>query len=128
MPSIVTPSRKRVERGLVDRAMRAHAVAPEPAGRRQFEHARQAAVVGQQQQALGVDVEPADRDDARQIVGQRVEDRRPAFGIARRRHQPARLVEQEQPRALVRLERLAVDADVVAVDDVEGGAGPAFRR
>ena len=45
----------------VDRAVGAHAVAPQPAGRRQLEHAREPAVVGQQQQALGVDVEPADR-------------------------------------------------------------------
>ena len=38
---------------LVDRAMHARAVAPRPAVGRQLELARQAAVVGQQQQALG---------------------------------------------------------------------------
>jgi len=33
--------------GLVDLAMRAHAIAPQPAGGRQFQGARQATVVGQ---------------------------------------------------------------------------------
>ena len=101
-PSTVTPSRKRVELLLRDLAMRAHAIAAQPAGRGQFEHAREAAVVGQQQQPLGVDVEPADRDDARQILGQRVEDGRAALGVARGRDEPARLVEEEQTRALGR--------------------------
>ena len=57
-------------------AVGAHAVAAQPAGRRQLQHAREAAVVGEEQQALGVDVEPADRDDARQVFGQGVEDGR----------------------------------------------------
>ena len=64
-----------VERLLRDAAERAHAVAAQPAGRRQFEHARQPAVIGEQQQALGVDVEPADADQPRQVLRQRAEDR-----------------------------------------------------
>ena len=102
---------QRVELRLIDLAMGAHAIAAQPAGRRQLEHPRQAAVVGQQQQPFGVDVEPADRrrraaapaGRASKIVG------RP-FGIARRRDEAARLVEQAQPRALALAQRLAVDA------------------
>ncbi len=99
-------------------AVRAHAVAAQPSRRRQFEHARESAVVGQQQQALGVDVEPADRDDAWQIGRQRVEYGRATFGVARGRHQPARLMEQEQARAFGLAQALAVDAHVVLVVDV----------
>ena len=60
---------QRVELGLVDRAVRAHAIAPEPGGGGKLQHARQAAVVGQKDQSFAVDVEPADRDDARQSSG-----------------------------------------------------------
>ncbi len=49
-------------------AVRAHAVAAQPAGLRQFQHAGEAAVIGQQQQALGADIEPADADQARQVA------------------------------------------------------------
>ena len=102
--------------------MRAHAIAAQPAGRRQFEHPREAAVVGQQQQPFGVDVEPADRDDARQIRGQGVEDGRPAFRVVRRGDEPARLVEQEQPRALGARSGSPSTLHVVGVADVEGRA------
>ena len=40
------------------------------------------AVVGEQQQALGVEVEPADGDDARHVLGQRVEHGRAALRVA----------------------------------------------
>jgi len=45
---------------LGDLAMGAHAIAPQPAGVGQFQRARQPAVIGQQQQAFGVEIEPAD--------------------------------------------------------------------
>src|SRR6185437_13006237 len=48
-------------------AMDAHAIAPEPTARRQLERARELAVVGQQQQPFRSEIEPADRDDARQL-------------------------------------------------------------
>ena len=83
---------QRVERGLRDRAVGADAVAAEPAGRRQFEDAGEAAVIGEEQEALGVDVEAADGDDARQVRRQRGEDRRPAFGVAGGGDQAFRLV------------------------------------
>src|SRR6185437_13048096 len=71
-----------VERWLHDASLRAHAVAPQPGGRRQLEHARQPAVIGQQQQALGVDVKPPDADQPRQVLRQRRENSRPPFGVA----------------------------------------------
>ena len=72
---------QRIERGLRHRAVRAHAIAPQPAGRGQFEHAREAAVIGQEQQAFGVEVEPADADEARQVLRQALEDGRPALRV-----------------------------------------------
>ena len=114
---------QRVERLLGDLAVGAHAVAPEPAGRRQFEQARQAAVVGQEQQALGVDVEAADGDDARHLRRQRGEYGRPALRVARGGDQPFRLVIEPQPRALARRQRDAVDGDAVRRADIDGGRG-----
>ncbi len=61
-------------------------------------------------------------DEARQVRRQGVEDRRPPFGIARGGDEAARLVEQEQARALGRAEPLAVDPHVVGVAHVVGGA------
>ena len=116
------PSLKASSRACVDGPMRAHPVAAQPTGRRQFEHPREAAVVGEEQQALGVDVEPADRDDARQVRRQGVENGRPPLGIAGGGDEAAGLVEQEEPGALGRGEPLAVDPDVVLVGHVVGGA------
>jgi hypothetical protein len=91
---------QRVELFLTDVAMGAHAIAAQPTCRRQFQDACETAVIGQQQQAFGVDIEPADADDARQVLRQRGEDGRASLGVGMGRHQPARLVVQEQPRTL----------------------------
>src|SRR6185437_16122399 len=91
------------------------------AGIRQFERARQPAVIGEQQQPLGVEIDPTDRDQAWQALGQIVEHRRPPFRVGMGRHQPARLVEQEQTGALARRQRLAVDGDDVIDGNVERG-------
>src|SRR5690606_26308860 len=48
------------ERLWIDLAMHAHTVAPQPTGGGQFEYPRQAAVIGEQEKAFGVDVEPSD--------------------------------------------------------------------
>src|SRR5215467_333519 len=74
----------------IDDAVNAHLVAPEPAGRRQFEAPRQPAVIGEQQQALGIEVEAPYRDDARQSLRQPIEDRLAPLLVASRRHQPGR--------------------------------------
>ncbi len=112
----VLQSRQRL---LVHLAMHPHAVAPQPAGRRQFQHARQAAIIGQEQQALGVDVEASDRHQPRQIGRQDVENRLSAFRIAVCGHHAGRLVEQKQPRPLDRRDGGAVDLDRVVGHHVE---------
>src|SRR6266850_4681844 len=108
-----------IELALGDLAMGTDAIAPQPAGIGQFEHARQPAVIGQQQQAFGVEIEPADADQPRQAFRQIVEHRRPSFGIGMGGHQPARLVKHEQPRALARRQRLAIDRDDIVGGDIE---------
>jgi hypothetical protein len=113
---------QRVKLLLRDLAMRADAIAPQPAGRGQLQHAGEAAVVGQQQQAFGVDVEAPDGDDARQVFRQRVEDGRPTLGVVRRGDEALGFVEEEQPGALGGAQRLAVHQHVVGFADVVGGA------
>ena len=103
-----------VERLLRDGAVRAHAVAAHPAGGGQLQVAGERAVVGEQQQALGVEVEPADGDDARQVLGQRVEHGRAALRVAVRGDEALGLVVAPQPRRLGGGQRLAVDQDAVA--------------
>src|SRR5438093_3333869 len=124
-----------IELRLRDLAMGADAIAPQPAGVGQFERTRQPAVIGQQQQPLGVEVEPADRDQPRQSFRQIVEHGRPPLGIGMRGHQAARLVIHEQPRPLARRQHLAVDRDHVIGGNVERrridhaavGGDPALR-
>ncbi len=111
-----------VERILVDLAVGADAVATQPAGGRQFQHAGKAAVVGQQQQAFGVDVEAADRHDARQVVRQVVEYGIAAFRIGIGGHQAGRLVVEPQTGALDTTDRHAIDLDLVRQGDVDDRA------
>src|SRR5262249_20780246 len=54
------PVSERVQRRLADRPVRAHAIAPEPARGRQLQMPCERAVIGQQQQALGIKVETTD--------------------------------------------------------------------
>ncbi len=49
--------------------MGADAVAAQPAGGGQRQNAGEAAVIGEEEETLGVDVEAADGDDARQVLG-----------------------------------------------------------
>ena len=109
-----------VQRLLRDAAEGAHAIAADPAGRRQFQCARQPAVIGEEQQPLGVHVEAADADQPRQVLGQGAEDRLAAFRVGMGRHQAARLVAQEQPGPRPSGQRLAVDGDAVPRPDIEG--------
>ena len=114
--------RQRVEPRLIRLAVRAHAVAAQPARLRQFQRAGEAAVVGHQQQALGVDVEAADRHQARQVgmaLAEIIEDRLATLRVVIGRHVAARLVEQEQPRLFARRHRAAVDGDLVGRRHVE---------
>ena len=67
MPSMVTPRRSASSAGWVDAAMDAHAVAAQPAGGGQFEDAGEPAVIGEEEETLGVDVEAADGDHPRHV-------------------------------------------------------------
>src|ERR1700730_2976466 len=112
-----------VELLLAHAAVGAHPIAAQPAGRRQFEGAREPAVIGEQKQTLGVEVEPADADEARQALGQRREDGRAAFRSRVAGQEPARLVIEEKPRALALPQRLAVDGDAIERRHVERRRG-----
>src|ERR1700722_7280300 len=110
-----------VELPLRDRAVCAHAIAPQPAGSGQFESAGERAVIGEQKESFGVEIEPADADEARQAFGQMRKQGRPALRIRARGQQAPRIVVEEEPRALTRRQWLAIDADAVAGGDVERG-------
>src|SRR5690606_1461752 len=73
-----------VEFFLRDLAPGAHAVAPRPARRGQFEQAGKLAVIGEEEKPLRVDVEAADGDDAGHMLRQALEDGRAAFRVLRR--------------------------------------------
>lgn len=75
---------------------------------------RELAVVREQQEPLGVVVQPADGVDVLAHLGQQIEDRRPVLGVLPRRHVAAGLVEQDVAVAPRHADALAVDADVVA--------------
>ena len=109
--------------GLGDRAEGADAIAAEPAGGGQLEDALQAAVIGEEQQALGVDVEPADGEDARQaFCCELFEDGLAALGVLLGDHEAGGLVIEPDAGALARsASGRAVDLDLVLVGDVEGG-------
>src|SRR5208283_868906 len=115
------PAGQRGECGRVHRAVHARAVAAQPAGGRQFQPSGERAVVGQQQQPLAVEVEPADADDAGHAGRQAFEHGRAALRVAMRRHQPGRLVVAPQPCALRRVDDGTVDDDDVAGRDERRG-------
>jgi len=116
-------------------AVGARPIAPHPPGRGELHPAGELAVVGEQQQPFRVHVEPADRDDPRQIRRQVLEHRRPPLRVVVRGHEPARLVVAPEPRRCLLRDRLAVDGDAAPLVDDDGGRlqhlavdrHPAFR-
>src|SRR5712692_7236009 len=56
----------------IDMAVCAHAIGSCERSRRMLKVAREFTVVSQQQESLGIDIEPTDRDYARQTFAQRV--------------------------------------------------------
>ena len=112
-----------VEVGLGDVAEGAHPVAAQPAGIGVGDHLGEPAVVGEKQQPLGVDVEPADGDDPRQVVGEPVEHGRAPFRVTGGGDDAARLVQQPEPGALAGGQGLAVDRDAVGFGDVDRRRG-----
>ena len=101
-------------------AMHAHPVATLQGIRRQFEISRQAAIVGEQQQAFAVQVQPADADHARKVWWQMGKDGRTPFFVARGGHQADGLVIQEQARRFRGRQRSAVHDDLVGWPNGEG--------
>jgi hypothetical protein len=100
----------------VDHAGHAHRVLAIESGRRMHQQVRQCAIVGQQEQSAGVDVEPPDDDPPpTRKFGQPVETRRPAFRIAARAHHVVGFVHDQHARggfgAMV--QRRAVDGYLV---------------
>ena len=80
------------ERRLVDAAVDPHAIAPNPARRRAFQAAREPAVRREQQQSLGIQVEPADRNHARHLGWQFFKYSRPTLWITMGRDQSRRFM------------------------------------
>src|SRR3546814_5362201 len=83
----------------------------------------QGAVVGQQQQAFRIDVEPADRLQAAQFGRQAIEYRGAAVGVARGGDLPAWLVVAEEARRGGGRQGFAIDFDARLGGDRGGGAG-----
>ncbi|GJE42820.1 hypothetical protein AEGHOMDF_1993 [Methylobacterium soli] len=112
-----------VELGLIGVAVGAHPVAAQPAGIGMRDHLGQPAVIRQQQEALGVDVEAAHRDHAGEIVRQRLEHGLAPLRVAGRGDEAARLVEDPEPGALAGGQGLAIHRDDVVLRHVDGGRG-----
>ena len=108
------------QRCVFDAPVHAHPVAAHPARRRQFQLAGQLAVIGEQQQAFGRNVEPPDGDHPRHVLGQRIKDRRPSLRVARCRHQAHRLVITPQPGRFRRPHHLAIHHDLVGPGYLDG--------
>jgi len=71
--------------------MRAHAVAAQPTGRGQLQGARERAVIGEQQETLGVEIETSDADEVRQAFWKNLENCRASARIGMRGQVPCGL-------------------------------------
>ncbi len=99
------------------------AVAAHHAGGRQFQLPGQSAVVGQEQQALGVQVQAADGDHPRQVLGKAAEHGGPALGVVVGGDQAGGLVIAPEPRRLAVGHHLAVQREDVLGAHIDGRAG-----
>src|SRR5499427_9557670 len=109
-----------VQFALTDPAMGADAVASDPGGVRQFQHAGEPAVIGEQKQPLGADIEAPDAHKPRQIFGQRIEHSWTPLRIRTGAHEADRLVIEKQPRRFAARQRLTVHRDAVPRRHVHG--------
>ena len=100
-------------------AIDAHPVAAQPASGGQLQLAFDAAVVGQQQQTFGIEVETPDRHHPRQILGQFVKDRPAAFFVRIGRHQTGGFVVEPQARGLGLGQGGAIHHDAITAGHVE---------
>ena len=109
--------------GGIDVAIDAHAVAADPAVGGQLEPPGQGAVVGQQQQALAVQVEPADADHAGQACRQLLEHRGAVLRVLVGGDQALGLVVAPQAGAVGGVHDSAADLHDVVGADEGGGVG-----
>ena len=75
---------------------------------------REIAVVGQDEKAFGLRVEPADIEEARELRRQEIEDRVARIGIGAGRNEAGRFVQDDVELALA-VDQLAPDFDVIAL-------------
>jgi hypothetical protein len=75
----------------------------------------QVAVIGEQQESLGVEIEAPDGEDALADIANEIHDGGAAFGIADRGHELPGLVEHDVDMLLGALDAFAVDADIVGL-------------
>ena len=115
------PSFRCVEPRLRHATVRAHAITAQPAGRRKLHVAGERPGIGEQQQALAVEIETAYRDDAGQLGGQARKDRWAPLRVLVGRDQPAGLIVAPQPYGLALWQRFTIDDDGVALGDLECG-------
>jgi len=113
------PAAQRIEGGIVGLAIHPNAVFPQPAGLRQLQRALEVAIVGQQQQAFGIEVEAPDAHHPRHPLGHGVEHGLAALLVLLGRHEAERLVIEPQPRRLLLVDRLSIQRHPVARAHVE---------
>src|SRR3546814_2595077 len=97
----------------------------DPAGR-EFELALEFAVVGEEQQSLGIIIEAPDRHQAGQALGQQVIDRLAPFGVARGGEAAGGLVKTVEAGRDGFRDRVAVDGEAVERGEQLRGLGGNF--
>ena len=106
------------ERALLGCATHPHPIAPPPAPRRMLQLAGERAVVGQQQQPLGVEVEPSDGDDVAELLSHFLEHGRAALRVAVAGDEARRLVIAPEPGRRRRRQGRTVHGNDAGVIDV----------
>ena len=116
------PLAQRGQAGIVGAAIHTHAVFAQPTGRGQFQLAFQRAIIGQQQQALGIQIQPAHAHHAGHFGGQRVINRGAPLLVAGGCHKACGLVVQPQARRFRRRQRRAIHGDAIPGRHVQRSA------
>ena len=110
---------QRFQGGIGRASVHPHPVAAQPAGAGQLQFAFHTAVIGQQQQPLGVQVEAPHRHHTGQVFGQGVIDRAAPLFVARGGHQPGGFVIEPDARRFGFRDRFAVYGDLIRRGDVQ---------
>src|SRR5690625_94756 len=107
------------ESGVLGLPVRPHPVFPHPSGRGQLQAALYPAIIRQQQQALGRDVQPADAHHAAKLGRQAPEDGWPSLLVTFGRHQTGGLVIAPKPGRLGLADLVPIDLDPVIRADIQ---------